>query len=129
VLFPAGEGKVALVLRRDLAAANATLLTSEEHENQEYTLTGSEASTFGEVAQLFSELAGRPIAYVGDEPERYIVQQLAAGFPPAYATFFAQWGTAVQHGMLAGVDDTLERLLGRRPASLREYLKATYFSG
>jgi NAD(P)H dehydrogenase (quinone) len=129
VLFPAGAGKVALVLRRDLAIANAALLTSKGHENQEYTLAGSEASTFSEVARLFSELAGRPIAYVGDEPERYIAQKLAAGFPLPYASFFAEWGTAMQHGLLAGVDNTLERLLGRPPVSLREYVKTTYFSG
>jgi NAD(P)H dehydrogenase (quinone) len=44
------------------------------------------------------------------------------------ATFFAQWGAAAEHGMLAGTDDTVERLLGRQPTSLREYLKASYFS-
>jgi NAD(P)H dehydrogenase (quinone) len=45
------------------------------------------------------------------------------------ATFFAQWGAAAEHGLLAGTDDTVARLLGRQPMSLREYLKATYFPG
>ena len=129
MLFPAGEGKIAFVKRADLAAATAALLTSEGHDNQEYTLSGSEAYSFHDIAREFSELAGRPIAYRSIELEHYIAQQVAAGFGEAYAGFFAQWGAATKHGMLSGTHDTVERLLGRKPTSLREYLKTTYFPG
>jgi NAD(P)H dehydrogenase (quinone) len=129
IRFPAGEGKIAFVRRTDLAAATAALLTSEGHENQEYTLTGSEAYSFHDIAQEFSELAGRPITYQSSELAPYIAQQVAAGFPEPVADFFAQWGAATRHGMLAGTHDTVERLLGRKPAALREYLRTTYFPG
>jgi NAD(P)H dehydrogenase (quinone) len=126
---PAGEGKIAFIKRTELAAATAALLTSEGHDNQEYTLSGSEAYSFHDVAQELSALAGRPITYHSSEPGPYIAQKVAAGFPDFVATFFAQWAGAAQHGMLAGTHDTVERLLGRKPTSLREYLKATYFPG
>ncbi|WP_188813398.1 SDR family oxidoreductase [Hymenobacter cavernae] len=129
IRFPAGEGRIAFVTRADLAAATAALLTSEGHDNQEYTLTGSEAYSFHDIARELSELAGRPIAYNSSELAPYTVQQVAAGFPEAVAGFLAQWGAAAQHGMLAGTHDTVERLLGRKPTSLREYLKTTYFPG
>jgi NAD(P)H dehydrogenase (quinone) len=129
IRVPAGEGKIALVKRTELAAATATLLTSEGHDNQEYTMTGSEAYSFHDVARELSGLAGRPIAYNSSEPAPYIAQKVAAGFPDFVATFFAQWGDAAKHGMLAGTHDTVERLLGRKPTSLREYLKTAYFSG
>jgi NAD(P)H dehydrogenase (quinone) len=129
IQFPAGEGKIAFVKRTELAAATATLLTSEGHDNQEYTLTGSEAYSFHDIARELSELAGRPITYQSSEIAPYIAQKVAAGFPEAVANFFAQWGAATKHGMLAGVHDTVERLLGRQPTSLREYLKTTYFPG
>ncbi|MFD2718208.1 SDR family oxidoreductase [Hymenobacter monticola] len=127
IRFPAGEGKIAFIKRTELAAATATLLTSEGHDNQEYTLTGSEAYSFHDVARELSALADRPITYKSSETATYIAQTIAAGFPDFVATFFAQWGDAAKHGMLAGTDDTVERLLGRKPTSLREYLKATYF--
>ncbi len=129
ILLPAGDGKIAFVQRTDLAAATAALLTSEGHENQEYTLSGSEAYSFHDIAREFSALAGRPIVYKNIELAPYIAQKVAAGFPEVVANFLAQWVAAAKHGMLAGTDDTVERLLGRKPTSLREYLKTTYFPG
>jgi NAD(P)H dehydrogenase (quinone) len=128
IRVPAGEGQIAFIKRTELAAATAALLTSEGHESQSYTLTGSEAYSFHDVAQELSTLAGRSITYRSIEPAPYIAQKVAAGFPNFVATFFAQWGAAAEHGLLAGTDDTVERLLGRKPTSLREYLKASYFS-
>lgn len=129
IRVPAGDGKIAFVKRAELAAATAALLTSEGHDNQTYTLTGSEAYSFHDVARELSALAGRPIAYQSIEPAPYIAQKVAAGFPDFVATFFAQWSDAAKHGMLAQADNTVERLLGRKSLSLREYLKAAYFSG
>jgi NAD(P)H dehydrogenase (quinone) len=129
IRFPAGEGKAAFIKRTELAAATAALLTSEGHANQEYTLSGSEAYSFHDIARELSALAGRPIAYHSSELAPYIAQQVAAGFPEPVANFFAQWGAATKHGMLAETHDTVEQLLGRKPTSLREYLKATYFPG
>jgi NAD(P)H dehydrogenase (quinone) len=129
IRVPAGEGKIAFVKRTELAAATAALLTSEGHDNQNYTLTGSEAYSFHDVARELSALAGRPITYHNSEVAPYVAQKVAAGFPDFVANFFAQWGAATEHGMLAGTDNTVERLLGRKPTSLREYLKATYFPG
>jgi NAD(P)H dehydrogenase (quinone) len=129
IRVPAGEGKIAFVRRTELAAATAALLTSEGHENHSYTLTGSEAYSFHNVARELSALAGRPITYQSIEPAPYIAQKVAAGFPDFVATFFAQWGDAAKHGMLAGTPATVEQLLGHKPTSLREYLKTTYFPG
>jgi NAD(P)H dehydrogenase (quinone) len=67
--------------------------------------------------------------YQSSEPAPYIAQKVASGFPDFVATFFAQWGEATQHGMLAEPHDTVERLLDRKPTSLQKYLKTTYFPG
>ncbi|TDN36798.1 SDR family oxidoreductase [Hymenobacter sp. UV11] len=129
ISVPAGEGKIAFIKRTELAAATAALLISEGHDNQNYTLTGSEAYSFHDVARELSRLAGHPITYQSSEPAPYIAQKVAAGFPAPVATFFAQWADATQHGLLAGTTTTVAQLLGRQPTSLREYLKAVYFPG
>ncbi len=129
IRFTAGEGKIAFVKRTELAEATAALLTSAGHENQEYTLVGSEAYSFHDIARELSALAGRSITYRDIALESYVEQKVAAGFPEVVARFFAQWGAATQHGMLAEPDETVEHLLGRKPTSLREYLKTTYFPG
>jgi len=129
IRFTAGEGTVAFIKRTELAAATAALLTSEGHDNQAYTLSGSEAYSFHDVARELSALAGRPITYQCIEQVPYVAQKVAAGFPEPVAEFFAQWGDAAKHGLLAGTHDTVARLLGRQPTSLREYLKTAYFPG
>jgi NAD(P)H dehydrogenase (quinone) len=129
VLYPAGAGQVAFVLRTDLAAATAALLTSSGHDKQEYTLNGGTAYSFSEIAQALTELAGHPITYAGSEPERYVAQRVAAGLPEPVAHFLAEWGPAIADGLFARPDGTLERLLGRRPTSLREFFKAVYSPG
>jgi NAD(P)H dehydrogenase (quinone) len=129
IRVPAGEGKIAFIKRAELAAATATLLTSEGHDDQEYTLVGSEAYSFHDIAREFSKLAGRPIVYKSIEAAPYVAEKVAAGFPDFVATFFAQWGDAARHGMLAGTPNTAAQLLGRPTTPLREYLQATYFPG
>ena len=129
IRFPAGKGKIAFITRTDLAAATAALLTSEGHDNQEYTLSGSETYSFHDIAQELSALAGRPITYQSSELAPYIAQQVAAGFPESVASFLAQWGAAAEHGMLAGTHDTVECLLGHPTTSLRQYLQTMYFPG
>ncbi|TLV02511.1 SDR family oxidoreductase [Dyadobacter luticola] len=129
IQVPAGEGKIALVRRSELAAATAALLTSEGHENQEYTLSGSEAYSFHDIARELSALAGRPISYKSIGQSEFVAQKVAAGLPEIVAKFIGQWAAAAEHGMLAGTSDIVERLLGRKPTSLRKYLKATYFPG
>ena len=129
ILFSAGEGEIAFVTRTELAEATAALLTSEGHDNQEYTLAGSEAYSFHDIAREFSSLSGRTITYKSVEPETYVSQKVAVGLPEIVANFIAQWGQAAKHGMLGGTHNTVEHLLGRKPTSLRDYLKATYFPG
>ncbi|WP_439556442.1 SDR family oxidoreductase [Dyadobacter sp.] len=128
IVFPAGEGRIAFVKRTELAAATATLLTSAGHDNQEYTLTGSEAYSFHDIARELSSLAGHPITYKNIEIPQYVSRQVAAGVPEFVADFIAQWGASAKHGMLAETHGTVEQLLGRKPTSLREYLKETYFT-
>ncbi len=127
IIYTAGEGKIAFVTRADLAAANTAVLTSEGHENAEYTLSGSEAYSFYDVARELSALAGRSITYLPSELAPYIAQKSAVGFPEPVANFLGQWGLAARDGMLAETHNTLETLLGRKPTSLREYLAKTYF--
>jgi NAD(P)H dehydrogenase (quinone) len=129
ISFPAGEGRIAFVKRTELAAATAALLTSEGNDNQEYTLSGSESYSFHDIAREFSALAGQPITYKSSELEPYIAQKVAAGYPEVVANFLAQWGAATKDGMLAGTHHTVEQLLGRKPTSLREYLRETYLPG
>ena len=54
---PAGDGRLAAILRDDVAAAAAAVLPSGDHDGRTYDLTGREASRSAEAA---GALSGRP---------------------------------------------------------------------
>lgn len=94
------NAKISHVDARDVAAVAAVCLSESGHENQSYVLTGSEAVTFDEVAQKFSQALKRPVAYVNVTPADLKAARLANGEPEWYLDaelqLFACW--AEGHG-------------------------------
>ncbi len=64
ITFPGGEGKVAAVDPWDIAAVAAVALTESGHEGQAYALTGPEALSFGEMAQVLTAVLGKQVRYL-----------------------------------------------------------------
>lgn len=130
VITPAlpGGGRVPYVSRRELAEATANVLTQPGHENREYTLTAPTASAFSDMAQLLTDLAGRPVPYHQVGPEAYVQHLVTTGSPEPFAQFFGVWMEAYIRGVFEDTDPALERLLGRPATPLKEFLRATYFA-
>ncbi|GAA0266316.1 SDR family oxidoreductase [Cryptosporangium japonicum] len=126
VRVPPGEGTMAPALLRDLAAANVAVLTGDGHENTTYTLNGSEAASFREIAATLSEIHGRPVPYLPVEVEEYLESHVRNGLPRHVAEFLTAWVAGVGLGSFSRNTDDLERLIGYRPTSYREYLEENY---
>ena len=65
---PAGDGRVACVSQQDVAQAAANILAAiasgdDRHHNRSYTLTGSEALTFADIAAVLTDITGKPYRY------------------------------------------------------------------
>lgn len=78
---PLGNGKVGLVDARDIAAVAVAALTESGNENQTYVLTGPEALSYGELAERFSTVLGKPVTYVNVSPEAARQAMVGAGTP------------------------------------------------
>ena len=130
---PAGDGRVACVSQQDVAQAAANILAAivsgdDRHHNRSYTLTGSEALTFTDVAVILSDVTGKP--------HRYHNQTLAEAFasrerdyPDTPAWEIEAWVstyTAIAGGELATVSDDLPQLLGRAPRRFAEVVRDIY---
>jgi uncharacterized protein YbjT (DUF2867 family) len=120
---PAGRGRVAAVARADIArVAVVVLLAREEHAGATYDLTGPEALTFDEIAQILSEHTGRPVTFHDETIEEAHESRLRW---PAEQWEYDAWVstyTAIANGELAGVTDHVRALTGREPLSLRDLL-------
>jgi uncharacterized protein YbjT (DUF2867 family) len=117
---PAGEGRVAAILRDDVAAACAEILTApDEHRARSYDLTGPSAVSLGEIADL---LGAR---YVDETEEEAYSSRASHGAPDWEVEGWVTSYLAIRSGELATVSDDVRRLTGRDPVGLHEFLGTT----
>lgn len=126
IYLPAGTGRGAYASRHDLAVAGAAVLTSPGHENQTYELAANTTYSLADLAQVLSTLSGRPIQYVAPSATEFVAQLTQAGVPAESSRLAAALMSAIAQGELDLPDPTLEKLLGRKPESATEFLKAAY---
>lgn len=128
VFIPAGNGKAPFATRLDMAEAAAAVLTTKGHENKVYPITSTSVYSFKDIAVTLSELAGKNIPYIDADPEQYKEALTQAGVPQEYIGMMGGFAEAIRQGEFDEASEDLEKLLGRKPASLKEFLKTVYFS-
>ena len=120
----AGDGRLVSVSRHDCAAAAAAALTGDGHAGMTYDITGEEALTQTQLADLLSEVSGRQVELipVGD---RMLAWGLTRnGAPKPVARAIVAFGKAIREGYYDVVDPAVSRLTGRPPRTLRDVLIA-----
>jgi len=120
---PAGDGRAAAVMRSDVAAATAAVLTSEGHEGRTYDLTGPEAFSLADAAETMGRLTGRAVSFHDESDEEAFASR--AGQAPDWEVrgwVSSYW--AIREGLLADVSPHVRELTGRDPVSLSDYLEA-----
>jgi NAD(P)H dehydrogenase (quinone) len=119
-----GEGRIVPVSRRDCAEAAAIVLTTDGHVGETYEITGAEALSATDLAELFLELSGRRVKVV-QLSDAMLAEVLAGiGTPLPSVVSLTAFGRAVRLGYFNLIDGTFERLSGHPPMSLREVLIA-----
>jgi NAD(P)H dehydrogenase (quinone) len=126
IFFPAGDGKTPFVARTEMAEAAVVVLTTSGHENQEYAIAAETAYSFDDIAGMISAITGKDVKYHKPDTNTYIDQLVSAGVPKENASFFAGFGKAIEDGEFDTNRSDLEKLLGRKPMELEEFLKITY---
>ena len=120
---PAGEGRAAVVSHEDIARVAVTVLQDPSgHAGKTYSLTGPEALTLSEMARLVTEVHGREVRFHDETVEEAYLSREVYGAPDWQVEAWVSTYLAIKAGEFDGVTDVVERLTGRRPLSLREYL-------
>ena len=122
---PAAEGRAAVVSHADIArVAAVVLLDPASHSGATYDLTGPESLTFTEMAETITDVTGREVHFHDETLEEAYASRAVYGAPDWQVDAWVSTYTAVAAGELDGVSGDVERLTGRRPTSLREYLES-----
>jgi NAD(P)H dehydrogenase (quinone) len=123
---PAGMGKASYASRDDLAEAHAVVLSEDGHAYQTYALYGDAAVSFADIAQILSDISGKPVPFIAGSDQDYIDHLMAAGLPEPVARFALGWVQGINAGEWGGNTGDLEKLLGRKPMTAAEFLRTHY---
>jgi uncharacterized protein YbjT (DUF2867 family) len=121
---PAGDGGVALVSRRDVAAVAAAVLTDSAHDGEALDVTGEVAPGLAELAAICRDETGRDLRYEPDTREAYITSRLALGRRPWDAEAGAGCYVAVAREEFAVTSDVVRRIGGIEPDRPRPWVEA-----
>jgi uncharacterized protein YbjT (DUF2867 family) len=123
LFVPAGRAKTSFIDVRDIGAVAGLALTEDGHLNRAYTLTGSEALDYYQVAEIFTQVQGRPIRYRRPTAAEYAARQQALGVQPEFIKVMRSLYWTVRLGIGAKVTPELGQLLGRPPVTMADYAR------
>lgn len=123
---PAGDGRVAVVARADVARTAATILAAPaEHVGRTYELTGPEALSLTEVAAIISSVRGTQVSFVDETLDEAYASRAGYGAPDWQVDAWVSTYTAIASGDMAAVSRDIETITGEAPRSLETYLRTT----
>jgi NAD(P)H dehydrogenase (quinone) len=120
----AGDGRIAPVSRGDCAAVAATVLTTDGHQGKTYEVTGPEALSQADIADVLMEVSGRSIKLVPIGDRKLLWSLARFGTPKPVARGIVDLGIATRENYFDVVDPAVEIVTGRPPRSLRDVLIA-----
>jgi uncharacterized protein YbjT (DUF2867 family) len=123
IAAPTGDGAAPLVDAADIAAVAAVALTEDGHAKAEYAITGPEAITHAEVAEMVSHAAGRPITYQDIPRQTLLDAMVGHGMPADYAEMVVRSLDAIRNGDAATVSDDVERVTGRAATPFADFAR------
>jgi len=117
-----GDGATAYVTRLDCALSAASALITSSTDNKILDVTGPDAITGSELAQIASDISGKSIQFVPLETAKVIEIFESIGLPNEMAQLYASFNTASAKGEYSQVSETVHLLSGQSPLSLKQFL-------
>lgn len=123
LFIPSGNAKVSFIDTRDIGEIIGKTLVEKGHENKAYTLTGSEAITYYQVADRMTSHLGRKIIYSNPPLFKFRKDMIASGIKKEFATVMMVLYLTTKLGMAKKVVNTAEILLKRKPRTIDDFIK------
>lgn len=113
----------------DVADVAVRALLDEGHAGLVHELTGPEALTLVEVAEVLSEVTGRDLEFVRIPPQAFVEGAVAQGLDHGSATFLAGLFEELLDGRNVGTTTGVRDVLGREPRSFRDWATTAAATG
>ncbi len=123
IFLPAGKGKTSFIDVRDIATVAVKALTEDGHQNQAYDLTGSEALDYYQVAEIFTEVLGKPITYTNPSIIRFALSMYKRGLDIKFIAVMIGIYTTAKLGLASKLTTDTQDILQRAPISMRQFVE------
>jgi uncharacterized protein YbjT (DUF2867 family) len=124
IIVPAGGGATAFVDAEDVGAvAAAALLDPSAHAGRAWTVTGPRALTYAQIADILTAELGRPIRYARPGLVTYLRHaRRQLEMPWGMVAVTSAIYTTARLGLAAGLTEDTQKVLGREPIDLTEFV-------
>lgn len=124
IFLPVGDGKAPFIHTRDIGEVAAEIIENpENYKGETVYLTGPETMDHFQAAEEFSEVLGRKITFQNPDEKTYRKEMKARGYSDTYINAMIAVFGKIKSGKMAQTSDNVEKILGRKSLSLKEYVK------
>jgi uncharacterized protein YbjT (DUF2867 family) len=126
IAVPTDNGSEAFIDAEDIAAVAAvTLARPDAHAGVAYALTGPEAITVSEAAEIIADVTGKPIRHQDVDRDIWVHGTLAAGVPAEYGEMLRMLTGTIASGRGSRPTDDVEKVTGAHPISFAAFARRT----
>jgi uncharacterized protein YbjT (DUF2867 family) len=120
-----GDSKVSIVDVRDIAAVGVqALIHGEKHYDKTYTITGQEALSYYQIANILSDVTGRKISYMDLSEGDFRRALREAGVDDWFIyVVLGMLDSIYRSGIAAQVFPAVEEVTGRKPIMFAQFAK------
>jgi uncharacterized protein YbjT (DUF2867 family) len=119
----AADGKTPVIHSEDIADVATKALTQQAYIGESLPVTGPEMLSYPEMLAKIGAVIGKPLRFEALSDEEECRQLVARNRPAHMVEALLSVFRATREGRIAGVTDTVERVLGRKPLSFDRWLE------
>ena len=123
--LPAGDGKLSFIDVRDIAAVSVEILKSysQRYIGKAYTITGQEALSYGQAAEILSRETNKGISYI-DVPEEEARNRMdEKGMNDWLIDVMMESYRFIRSGHGSHMTNMVENITGRKPITFSQFVK------
>ena len=126
ITVPTADGAEAFIDAEDIAAVAAeTLANPDDHAGAGYALTGTEAITVAEAAEIIAEVIATPVKHSDIDRDVWIKGTVAAGVPAEYGEMLRMLTETIASGRGSRPNDTVQQVTGTPPTKFADFARRT----
>jgi uncharacterized protein YbjT (DUF2867 family) len=120
---PTGGQPTSFVDTRDIADVATAALLDSGHAGRSYTLTGPQALTLAEVAELIGQAAGHQLRYIDPPLNEYLEALSDKGTAKATVEYYGRIYSCIQNGRTSIISADVEQVTGHPPRTFSAFVE------